>query len=51
MIHIYTRVSTQGQVDRGDSIAAQQEACLGWADFMHPGITNRIYQEKAISSP
>jgi len=49
MIYIYTRVSTLGQADKGDSIDIQISKCVGWAKYRHPDVEYKIFEEKAIS--
>ena len=52
MINIYTRVSTQGQADKGDSIENQIKRCKSWLvanDFDDSDENLSIIEEKAIS--
>lgn len=49
MIYIYTRVSTQGQADKGDSIANQIKKCQAWATMEDLEDETEIIEEKAVS--
>lgn len=49
MIYIYTRVSTQGQADKGDSIANQIKKCQAWAVMEDLEDETDVIEEKAVS--
>jgi len=49
MIYIYTRVSTQGQAEKGDSIAGQIKKCQAWAVMEDIEDEICILEEKAVS--
>jgi len=49
MIYIYTRVSTQGQAEKGDSIAGQIKKCKAWAIMEDVEDEVCILEEKAVS--
>lgn len=49
MIYIYTRVSTQGQAEKGDSIEGQIKKCQAWAVMEDLEDETEVIEEKAVS--